>query len=303
MRILLFGMPGRMAPPALRALLALNTAVEVVGLAVPAPPGAPPVSAAPRPLITTAQINLGASPPPSLLGLAAAAGLPALALRGMNEPAVAAALAELQPDLGCVACWPWRLPPALLALPRLGWLNLHPSPLPLLRGPEPLFWALHAGWQQSAVTLHWMDDQFDTGAIALQVALELPEGAGWEELEERVAGLGASLLTEGLPMLAAGKLPRQPQRGPSSYARAPNAYDFALDPHWSAERAFRFMRGTAAWGLPYSLQVGETTLWLQEALGYEPTGKLGSLYRVEDDVVRIQLAPGVLQARLANNTY
>lgn len=290
-------MPGRLAGPALLALL--DAGVTVSAVAVPAPPGAPPAALAPAlPALTGAIALAGGGPgaAPGPLAIAAARGLPALALRAMGAPQVRAALAAHSPDLVVVACWPWRIPPALLAVPRLGFLNLHPSPLPELRGPEPLFWALQEGRARSGVALHWMDAGLDTGDIAAAAPLDLPEGAGWAEVEELAAAAGARLLAELAPRLAAGAAPRRPQGPGGTYRPAPTAADFAVDPAWPAERAFRFMRGTAAWGLPYEL--AGTGLRLGAALGYAPDAHLGALVVVEGGAARVQMAPGVLTATL-----
>lgn len=300
MRVIFFAMPGRLAGPALQALL--DAGVTVAAVAVPAPPGAPPAAPAPALLHPSNTIPLSSpsvplSPPRSPLAIAAGRGIPTLALRRIGAPAVRAAVAELAPDLVVVACWPWRIPPALLAVPRLGFLNLHPSPLPELRGPEPLFWALQEGRAQTAVTVHWMDEGLDTGEIASAAPLDLPAGAAWSEVEELAAAAGARLLAALAPRLAAGEIPRRPQGPGGSYRPAPSAIDFAVDPAWPAARAFRFMRGTAAWGLPYAL--AGTPLRLAAALSYEPAANLGSPFTVEGGTARVQMRPGALVATLA----
>jgi methionyl-tRNA formyltransferase len=296
MRVVFFGMPGRLAGPALLALLA--SPAEVTAVAVPAPPGAPPVAPAPASASPAGLIPMIDAAPPGPAAIAAARGLPALALRSMGAPAVREALAAERPDLVCVACWPWRIPPALLAVPRLGFLNLHPSPLPELRGPEPLFWAFQQGRERSAMTLHWMDAGLDTGPLAAQAPFELPEGVGWAAAEERAAAVGARLLAELLPRLVAGELPRRPQPAGGSAQPAPRQADFAIDPAWPAARAFHFMRGTAAWGVPFRLLGGDPTLRLREALSYEPRGELGAPLVIEGGTAQIQMAPGVLTAQL-----
>lgn len=299
MRAILLTMPGALGSAALAALLTAD--VELVALGLPAPPGAPEVAtlppAAPAP---PHLITLGGPPvPASLATLAAEHAIPLLALRGMAQPSVAAALAALQPDVIIVACWPWRLPAVLLALPRLGCLNLHPSALPELRGPEPLFWAFQRGLAQTAVSLHWMDAEFDTGPLALQAPLPLPSAMSWREAEHAAGQLGAQLLVRALPALAIGSLPRQPQRGQASYAPTPGPSDFRIEPYWPAVRAFRFMRGTAAWDQPYQLTTGATTLQLRAARAYTPEGQLSQPYQLSGATVELQMTPGVLSAWLA----
>lgn len=297
MRTVFFGMPGRLAGSALRALL--DAGAEVVAVAVPAPPGAPPVAPAPALTAPRGLIALGPAAPPGPLALAAAHGLPALALRAMGADAVRDTLAALRPELVVVACWPWRIPTTLLALPRLGFLNLHPSPLPELRGPEPLFWALQEGRAHTAVTLHWMDAGLDSGPIAASATLELPADATWAAHEQRAASTGARLLAALLPRLADGETPRRAQGPGGSYRPAPGAADFRIAPGWSAERAFRFMRGTAEWGVPFALELDERKLLLAGAVSYDPAAQLDAPLVIQDDVAHVQLRPGVLTAALA----
>lgn len=297
MRVVVLSMVGPYGGPALAALLAAGA--EVVAVAVPAPPGAPPVARLPalgdmRPLV-----ELGPRRPPTLLSLAAAHGLPALALGRRQTPALVEALAAFSPDLLVVACWPWRLPQSLLDVARLGALNLHPSPLPELRGPAPLFWAFYEGRGATAVTLHWMDAGLDTGPIALQRPLALPAGLGWDEAEALAAELGAALLGEAVEFLAREGLPRRAQGQGGSFRPAPGPDDFALDGSWTAERAFRFLRGTAAWGLPYLVRLEEGSLQLREARGFRQGELLGAPCMVAGAVALVQLRDGVLEATVA----
>ena len=70
-----------------------------------------------------------------------------------------------------------RLPASLLRVPRWGCLNVHPSLLPQYRGPYPLFWQARHGNRNFGVTIHCMDERFDTGDIAAQAEVELPDGS------------------------------------------------------------------------------------------------------------------------------
>ncbi|MBF6592146.1 MAG: methionyl-tRNA formyltransferase, partial [Ktedonobacterales bacterium] len=82
-------------------------------------------------------------------------------------------LRGVEPDLLLVAGFRWRLPAEVLALPRLGCVNAHPSLLPRYRGPNPLYWQVANGETEIGLTLHRMDADFDTGAILAQRTLPL----------------------------------------------------------------------------------------------------------------------------------
>lgn len=232
----------------------------------------------------------------SPLALAAAAAAPAFAVRDLAAPETVAALSVLKPDAICVSCFPRRLPPVILSLPPLGCLNAHPSLLPRFRGPVPLFWALRAGVTETGVTVHFMDEGFDTGDVAVQRPFPLQDGMSHAEIETGLAQLGGELLVEALNALAAGTLPRQPQ--PNGFAADPwpQDADFALDTSWSARRAFNFMRGTENWRRPYAVQVAGETVWLDTAVAYDPDAALPQPMLRRGQTVHIQFSQGILTA-------
>lgn len=230
--------------------------------------------------------------------LAWARQLPVFAVRDVQAPVTLQTLGKLQPDVGVVACFPWRLPPPLLRLAPHGFLNLHPSLLPAYRGPHPLFWTFRDGLQETGVTLHYMDEGLDSGDIALQAPLHLPGGISGAEAERRAGEIGGALLLEASARLAAGTLPRHPQATGGHYYPAPAPNDFRLDPRWPARRAFNFMRGTATWEQVYPVAVKGHTFHLAQALAYHPGQQLDRLFRIDGQEIWLQFTPGVLHARL-----
>lgn len=228
--------------------------------------------------------------------------LPIYRIRALQHPTLVTFLQTLQPDLIVVACFPWRIPPALLAIPTIGCLNLHPSLLPHYRGPAPLFWQLRDGLRQSGLTVHWMDATFDTGAIAAQQSLMLVEGATGPILDTAYAKVGVDLLEQVLLQLAGGVLPRRPQPSAGSYQSWPTAADFTLERAWSAQHAFNFMRGTAEWEHPYWVQHADERYRLAQALSYDPNGQLSQPIERSGTDLAIQFAPGVLYASLSPTT-
>ncbi|MFN8515222.1 MAG: formyltransferase family protein [Chloroflexia bacterium] len=138
-RIIYFGMFGPLSRLPLAALL--DAGITIAAVVVPsqtntsqlAPlrPLIPPPGQATRPTSFAAMLKQ------TIVDLAWARGIPALEVTRLADEAVIAALAAFAPDLIVVSCFPFRFPAKLLALPRGGVLNLHPSPLPRGRGPDP----------------------------------------------------------------------------------------------------------------------------------------------------------------------
>ena len=89
---------------------------------------------------------------------------------------LAALLAVYEPDVLLVLGFNWRLPRDVLAVPRLGALNVHPSALPKYRGPSPVLWAIRNGDPFMGITVHRMTEGIDAGPVLAQVDdLPLPD--------------------------------------------------------------------------------------------------------------------------------
>jgi methionyl-tRNA formyltransferase len=233
----------------------------------------------------------------NIIHLAWAQDIPVYAVRQMSSPAVWEQLQMLQPDIACTACFPWRIPPEVLAVPRLGFLNIHPSRLPAYRGPSPLFWIFRNGDQEnSGVTLHWMDETLDTGDILSRRSLTLPDGISGPEADRLCAAMGGEMLLKALDQITIGQIPRQPQTPGGSYHSWPTAEAFTLDQSWPARRAFNFMRGTAEWNHLYTLTVGSETLTLTTAESFDPSRKLAQPFQLVEGLYQIQFSPGTLLA-------
>jgi methionyl-tRNA formyltransferase len=225
--------------------------------------------------------------------------IPVFRLNCLDHPQTVQALAKLAPDVACVACFPYRIPTALLNVPPAGFLNLHPSLLPAYRGPAPLFWTFRNGEQgRTGVTVHFMDEGLDTGDIALQAPLALPDGISGFEAERRSAALAGQLLVEAVQVLAGGRLPRRPQPPGGRYHPWPAPEDFTLNPAWPARRAFNFMRGTAEWRRAYTICLAGEKFALQTAVSFNPGEELGRPYVRSGRSLRIQFSAGVVDAVL-----
>lgn len=78
---------------------------------------------------------------------------------------------DLMPDLVIMFGFPYRIPNFLYVLPRLGFYNIHFSMLPEYRGADPIFWQIRNGESCGGVSIHLVDDEFDTGPIVMQEPL------------------------------------------------------------------------------------------------------------------------------------
>jgi len=143
--------------------------------------------------------------------LAEAQGLPVLQPRRLKDPALIQSLKDLGPELMIVVAYGRILTPELLALPSVGFLNVHASLLPRHRGAAPINWALIKGDQETGVTIQWVNYEVDTGPIFLQERVPiLPEDTAGT-LYVKLARRGAALLAQSLELLRQGRAVRLPQ--------------------------------------------------------------------------------------------
>jgi methionyl-tRNA formyltransferase len=294
LRVLYAATPCELSRAPLLALL--DAGIEVCGVLIPAERGAAPMARLAPPPSRSPLPIAGRYVAPGIVEIAWERGIAVFAAGKLTDSAVVATLAELRPDVACAACFPKRIPAALLRLPPLGWLNIHPSLLPAYRGPAPLFWAFRNGETSIGVTIHFMDEGFDTGDIAAQAPLALPDGAGGAQADRMCAALGGRLLVEVLRRQQQGNVERRPAAAGGSYESWPAPQDWIISTSWPARRAFNFMRGTDDWLQRYEVVAGGERLILTAALSYDPAEALGVPFIRSGREVAIQCTPGVLRA-------
>lgn len=176
--------------------------------------------------------GLHARPTP-VRAAAEAAGLEVWTPDRARGQQVAARLAALEPDVLVTAAYGQIVGHDVLALPKLAAVNVHPSALPLYRGPDPIRRALWDGCSETAVTIQLMADEVDAGDILAQehVAIAPDEDAG--ALEARLAEVGGRALVGVLRTLATDSaVPRPQDHGLATYAAkiapAEELVDFTL---------------------------------------------------------------------------
>lgn len=149
--------------------------------------------------------------PPPVKQVALAHGTPVFQPRTLRDGGENANLQALAPDLIVVVAYGCILPQAVLDIPKFGCINLHVSLLPKYRGSAPVQWAVLNGDAETGVSIQQMDVGLDTGDVLVceKVAIGPEETSG--ELFDRVTAVGARVLCETLPRIAAGTLTPTPQ--------------------------------------------------------------------------------------------
>ena len=167
-------------------------------------------------------------------------------------------VADLTADVIVVADYGQILPARLLAIPRLGAVNVHASLLPELRGAAPAIWAVARGLPRTGVTTMLMDAGLDTGPILLQRETAIGETETGGELLARLAPMGAELLMETLAGLAARRIsPRGQDDDHATFAPRVQKADAALDWDLAAPELANRVRAFSPTPVAFTALAGE----------------------------------------------
>ncbi|NJK82072.1 MAG: methionyl-tRNA formyltransferase [Chloroflexaceae bacterium] len=186
--------------------------------------------------------------PPPVKEAAQRLGLPILQPATLRDATVVQQLADLRPDVGVIAAYGEILRKNVLAIPPLGYLNIHPSLLPRYRGPAPVTGAILAGDTETGVSIMLLDPGMDSGPILAQEVVPLPPDARAGPFTDRMFELGTCMLVDVLPRYAAGDITPQPQDDArATITRFIEKSDGAVDWHLPAAAIERRIRAYDPW--------------------------------------------------------
>lgn len=192
--------------------------------------------------------------------------------------------------------------PSLLAVPRIGAFNLHPSPLPRLAGLNSISWAIYLGEREHGVTLHHMTAGVDDGPIAYQRTFPIGPDATPVSIMARCAEEGASMLRELLETAAhnPANIPALPQEGSrNEYHGREVPQDGWVDWSKPAVEIERFVRACdyhpfrSPWGHPRSLAGDHEVQFFKASATDGPCAAApGTVQRGDDGTVRVAAGDG-----------
>lgn len=189
---------------------------------------------------------------------------------GVHQPSkiksneeVRAIFETISPDACVVVAYGKILPAWMLAIPRLGCINVHASLLPKYRGAAPINWAIANGELETGVTIMQMDAAMDTGPMLTQRSIPIGNEETAPELSARLALLGAELLSETLPRIERGEVPPQTQDdSKATYAPILKREDGLIDWRMNARQIANRVRAFQPWPGTYtSFRGGRLTIW------------------------------------------
>lgn len=186
------------------------------------------------------------------------------------------------PDVGVVVAYGRILPAEILALPRLGFVNVHASLLPAHRGASPVQAALLAGETETGVVTMKVQEELDSGPLYLERRVEIQDREDAGSLSSRLAPIGADLLVQTLEGLETGTLPARPQTGTPSYCRPIRREEGEIDWSRPAREILRRLRAFTPWPGLYTFAHGDRLKVLDAESGPPTEREPGSFWRETD---------------------
>jgi len=231
---------------------------------------------------------------------AAAAGIRVLQPESMHSAEAAEQLAALAPDAMVVAAYGFLLPAPILAMPRLGCINVHASILPRWRGAAPVHHAILAGDRCTGVSIMQMDAGLDTGPILATRTCAITEDDTSGSLTDRLAELGAATLVDTLDALETGTVEARPQDEASAtcapkLSKAQAAIDWTLP----AVRIERMVRAFDPWPVAHTRAAGTGApglrIWRAESADGNVSEAPGTVLACDESALIVASGRGVVR--------
>ncbi len=224
-------------------------------------------------------------------------GLPVHRPSDVSDPGFHEMLAALAPDIIVVVAFR-ILPETMFSIPAKGIFNLHASLLPRYRGAAPIQWAILNGESETGVTTFLLARRVDTGGILLQEKLEIGATETAGQLHDRLARLGADVVSRTVALLATGSPTPKPQdESRASHARKVRKEDMRIDWSQPADSIHNRIRAFAPEPGAWTSVEGKTLKIFAakpDAAGDAQQGAPGEILRVTKDECVVGCGAGTL---------
>lgn len=230
--------------------------------------------------------------------LAQSAGIPVFQPDSFREEETVEQLRALKPDICAVVAYGRLLPQKVLDIPKYGCINIHASLLPKYRGSAPYQWAVLNGEKETGVTAMYLVREMDAGDMIDAVRTPIGENETAGALLDRLAELGAGLLSKTLARFASqGKVPAQPQ-DPAQVSFAPMLDKSFCPIDWTkpAGRVHDQVRGLNPWPVA-TMVLGGKLFKVYETVLTEGHGTPGEVLGLTKTGLRIACGEGAVEIR------
>ena len=227
-----------------------------------------------------------------------ARGLNYIDYNELDEPQLIETVQKLDVDAAVVCSFNYKIPKVLLNSTKDGFINVHPSMLPKYRGGNPYSRVIMNGETETGVTIHFMDESFDTGDIIAQKAYHIHSKATMGTIFNELNVLGIELLLQVLQAYEVQELPRIPQPvGDFISGKGLSERDTFINYNRSAEEIERFIRALNPFIVANTTFRGNLMRIMKAEVASDAfciPHPAGTVAKIEDDKFFIATAKGLL---------
>ena len=223
--------------------------------------------------------------------------IPVFQPENFREEETVQQLAELKPDICAVVAYGRILPQKVLDIPTHGCINIHASVLPRYRGSAPYQWAVLDGLTETGVSAMYLVREMDAGDIIEVSKTPIGENETAGELLDRLAVLGADLLSKTLTRFTQGAVPAEPQ-DPAlvSYAPMLDKTMCPIDWNKTAQQVHNHVRGLHPWPVAIT-EIQGTRFKIHETRLAEGSGQPGQILSLTKTGLIIACGEGAVEIR------
>ena len=223
--------------------------------------------------------------------------IPVFQPENFREDAVVEQLVALQPDVCTVVAYGRILPQRVLDIPAKGCVNIHASLLPQYRGSAPYQWAVLDGLKETGVTAQHMALKMDAGDIIDVAKTPIGENETAGELLDRLAVLGADLLSRVLSRFMVGNVAATAQdESKVSFAPMLDKSMCPIDWTKTAQQVHDQVRGLHPWPVA-TANLGGTLFKIHQTVVCDGSGKPGQLLELTKTGLRVACGEGAVEIR------
>lgn len=226
---------------------------------------------------------------------ALAAGIPVFQPEHFREEETVAQLRALKPDICAVVAYGRILPQKVLDVPALGCINIHASLLPKYRGSAPYQWAVLDGLTETGVTAQYMALKMDAGDVIDAAKTPIGENETAGQLLDRLALLGAELLSKTLTRFENGTVTASAQNEAEvSYAPMLDKSMCPIDWTKTAQQVHNQIRGLHPWPVA-TMELQGKTFKVHASKVAEGSGKPGEILGLTKTGLLIACGEGAVE--------
>ena len=230
--------------------------------------------------------------------VALSAGIPVFQPETFREEETVQALRDLKPDICAVVAYGRILPQKVLDIPTFGCINIHASILPQYRGSAPYQWAVLDGQKETGVTAMYLVREMDAGDMIEVSKTPIGENETAGELLDRLAELGAALLSKTLSRFTQGPVPATPQdESQVSYAPMLEKTMCPIDWTKTARQVHDHVRGLQPWPVA-TMELKGQPFKVHETRIVPGSGKPGEILGLTKTGLVIACGQGAVEIRV-----